>query len=417
MDVATARGRWSSLLLATLMLAGCGGGEPNGLESPPSVPSTAPTDESPTSSESPPPIDEVSLELAPFISGLEAPLYLTHAGDGTGQMYLVEQGGLILLAETDGTLHDDPFLDIQDRVLAGGERGLLGLAFHPEYEVNGRFFVDYTDENGDTVIAEYQRDSAVRANPDSERLLLRINQPYSNHNGGQVAFGPDGLLYIGMGDGGSGGDPHNFGQRTDTLLGKILRIDVDGSAEGRPYGIPADNPFADGQDGRAEIWALGLRNPWRFSFDRETGDLFIADVGQNYLEEIDATPSGEGAGANYGWRVMEASDCFETEGCDQSGLVLPVAEYSHDLGCSVTGGYVYRGGEWPALEGVYLYADYCTGRIWSIRADDALRAEAAPVEELDTDLLVSSFGEVEAGELYVTDHHGAVYRITAPSSP
>jgi glucose/arabinose dehydrogenase len=326
-------------------------------------------------------------------------------------VYVVGQGGVIRVAERNGRLQPTPFLDISDDVTAGGEQGLLGLAFHPAYEQNGRFFVNYTDLNGDTVVAEYRRTGERAAGPGTERVLLHIEQPYPNHNGGMLAFGPDGFLYIGMGDGGSGGDPHDNGQRLDTLLGKMLRIDVDA---GRPYGIPSDNPFVGDEERRPEIWAYGLRNPWRFSFDRQTADLFIGDVGQNELEEIDVLPAGTPTGANLGWRIMEGSRCFLTEDCDTEGLLPPVAEYATAEGCAVTGGYVYRGERFPALRGGYLFADFCGGQIWGLNADKARQGSAVPRLLLRTDFRISSFGEDEAGELYVTDLLGdTVYSIEA----
>lgn len=311
----------------------------------------------------------VKLELKEFVSGLSAPLGLTHAGDGTGRLYVIEQDGTIRIIQK-REVRSTPFLDISDLTDGGGEKGLLGLAFHPRYEDNRRFFINYTDNAGDTVIAEYKRakGSAYRALPASARVLLTIEQPFSNHNGGALAFGPDRFLYIAMGDGGSGGDPMGNGQRTDTLLGKILRIDVDSSSGGRPYGIPAGNPF-NGADGREEIYSLGLRNPWRISFDRKTGDLWIGDVGQNSTEEIDRAKKGTGAGANYGWNVMEGDRCYPA-GANCGGLrqdfTDPIAVYSHDFGCSVTGGYVYRGRRYPVMKGGYFFGDYCSGNIWAI---------------------------------------------------
>ena len=288
---------------------------------------------------------------SPLAEGLASPLFVGNAGDGSGRLFVLEQGGRVRVIR-DGRLLPDPYLDIADRLSAGGERGLLGLAFAPTFAADGRLYVDYTDRDGDTVVSEFTAPDppADRADPASERILLRIEQPYANHNGGALAIGPDGLLWIATGDGGSGGDPQGNGQRLDTLLGKLLRIDPR-PAGGAPYAIPADNPFAGRAAGRcsAEIWAYGLRNPWRFSFDRATGDLWIGDVGQSSWEEVDRWPAGSPAGPNFGWNTMEASHCFEpAEGCPRDGLVLPVAEYGHDRGCSVTGGYVYRG---PAVPG------------------------------------------------------------------
>jgi hypothetical protein len=290
------------------------------------------------------------------------------------------------------------------------------VAFHPNYESNGYFYVNYTDTGGDTVIARYTvSNNPNLADPVSGFTVLTIAQPYSNHNGGQLQFGPDGYLYIGMGDGGDAGDPDNFAQNPDSLLGKMLRIDIDSEI---PYGVPPDNPFISDEKVRAEIWALGLRNPWRFSFDRSTGDLFIGDVGQNSWEEIDYQPAGSSGGENYGWRLMEGNSCFNpSSSCNNGSLTLPVLEYSHDFGCSVTGGYRYRGKDNPLLSGFYIYGDFCSGKIWGAKpgADGKWSAE----ELLDTNLNISAFGEDENGELYVAHRAaagGSVYRIvqTAP---
>ncbi|HLY35323.1 MAG TPA: PQQ-dependent sugar dehydrogenase, partial [Candidatus Limnocylindria bacterium] len=295
----------------------------------------------------------------------------------------------------------------------GGERGLLGLAFHPGFPDPPRIFVDYTRQpDGATVISELQA-TAGRADPASERILLVIPQPYANHNGGQLAFGPDGGLYIGMGDGGSGGDPHGNGQNTHALLGKILRIDVDGPhAPGKAYAIPDDNPFApDGARpgaGAPEVWAYGLRNPWRFSFDPANGDLYIGDVGQSAWEEIDRQPGGSQAGQNYGWNVMEGMHCY-ADGCDPRPYVKPIAEYGHDQGCAVTGGYVYRGGAQPSLDGAYLFGDYCSGTVFTLQLNGgAISVKAI----LSTGKQISSFGVGEDGELYLADlGGGGIYRV------
>ena len=343
------------------------------------------------------------VRLQPLATGLESPVYVTHAGDGSGRLFVVEQAGVIRIIRN-GRLLARPFLDVRSRVISGGEMGLLSVAFHPQYASNGRFFVNYTANSDSlrTVIAEYRVSDAPDVAGRAERVLLEIAQPYRNHNGGLNLFGPDGMLYIGMGDGGSGGDPHNNGQRLDTLLGKLLRLDVNGEA---PYGVPRDNPFVGRAGARGEIWAYGLRNPWRFSFDRATGRLFLADVGQNRWEEIDLLEKG----GNYGWRLMEGAHCFNPEtGCSTTGLILPIAEYGRELGCSVSGGYVYRGTRIRDLVGRYLFSDYCTGRLWSLRESGGRWV----MEELRaTGLTVSSFGEDQAGELYVVDHRGTVYQI------
>lgn len=349
-----------------------------------------------------------TIHLEKVAEGFTQPTYLTHAGDGSGRLFVVEKPGRVWVLQ-DGQRQPEPFLDITDRVRSReSERGLLSIAFHPDYEVNGRFFVDYTDRKGNTVVAEYRvSDDPNRADPSSERVLLYIEQPAANHNGGQLQFGPDGYLYIGMGDGGNAGDPWGNAQNLGVLLGKMLRIDVDAGA---PYGIPADNPFLDKAGARPEIWAYGLRNPWRFSFDRATGDLYIADVGQNKWEEVDVAFAPDPGGQNYGWDVMEGFHCFEpAEGCDPTGLTLPVLEYGHDVGCSITGGYVYRGRKYRDLQGTYFFSDYCTGRLWGMRP---LEGGWQWAEFLATGLNVSTFGEDEEGEIYVLDYaRGDVYHL------
>ncbi len=351
------------------------------------------------------------LALVPVATGLAQPLFATHAGDGSGAIYIVEKRGTIRVV-SNGALRETPFLDITSIVGSqGSEQGLLGLAFHPNYPTNRQFFVNYTDLNGDTVIARYTaRPDGVTADPNSARLVLKIDQPYPNHNGGMLAFGPDKMLWIGTGDGGSAGDPQGNAQNRGSLLGKMLRIDVD---SGDPYGIPPDNPFINDPSTRPEIWALGLRNPWRYSFDRATGDLYIGDVGQGAWEEIDLHRAGSPGGQNYGWNIMEGGHCFRSAACDQSGLELPIAEYpTHGDGtCAVIGGYVYRGQAYPPMVGGYFYADYCGGQIWALSPapDGAWQSTLL----LDTDLSISSFGEDEAGELYITTFEGVLYRLVA----
>ncbi len=351
--------------------------------------------------------------LTPVVaSGLEKPLFLTHAGDESGRLFIVEQPGRIQVVK-EGRLLKAPFLDISDRVAFGGERGLLGLAFHPAYRSNGRFIVNYSRaQDGATVVAEYRVSDDPDRSRREEKVLLIVEQPYGNHNGGMVAFGPDGFLYIGMGDGGSGGDPKNYGQNLNTLLGKVLRIDVD---HGEPYTVPSDNPYGSG-GGRPEIYALGFRNPWRFSFDRETGGLWAADVGQNDWEEIHVVRLG----GNYGWRIMEGSHCFSPRrGCHKKGLELPVAEYGHQGSrCSITGGYVYRGKQIPSLRGTYLFGDYCSGEILGLPENQtgSTRTSTDLPVLLSTGHRISSFGEDQAGELYVVDHGGSIHRITRPKA-
>jgi glucose/arabinose dehydrogenase len=349
----------------------------------------------------PPPVN-----LRPIASGLNHPVFLTNAGDGSGRLFLVEKPGTIRIVK-DGALLADPFLDIRDLVKStGSEQGLLGLAFDPGYAADGRFFVNYIDRDGNTVVARYRVSSADpdRADPASGTAILAINQPYPNHNGGDMVFGPDGYLYIGTGDGGSEGDPLGNGQRLDTLLGKLLRLDVQGDT----YAIPADNPFLNRQDARPEIWAYGLRNPWRFSFDRETGDLYIGDVGQDSYEEIDFQPPGSHGGENYGWNIMEGFHPYK--GGSVGGLAPPVAEYDHTEGnCSVTGGYAYRGTAIPSLSGTYVFGDYCTGQTWVLHLFPGGWGMA---QWFGMKIAISSFGEDENGELYVLDYrNGQAFRV------
>ena len=335
------------------------------------------------------------------------PVFITHAGDGSDRLFVVEQRGVIVAVSESTPGEAATFLDISDRVNRGGsEEGLLGLAFDPAFAENGRFFVYYSAAGPRrSVLSRFER-LGDGANPDSELVILEIEQPFRNHNGGMIAFGPDGHLYVALGDGGSAGDPRGNGQDPSTLLGSVLRIDVRNASEAQPYVAPPDNPFASDGRGRPEVWAYGMRNPWRFSFDRETGELWAGDVGQGEFEEIGIVR----AGANYGWNTMEGAHCFERSVCDQSGLTLPVAEYSHAQGCSVTGGYVYRGSAVPSLAGWYVYGDFCSGRIWAVPADGQQGLEG--VEIVDSGFSVSSFGEDANGELYIIDYGGSVYRVT-----
>ncbi|MCS6871295.1 MAG: PQQ-dependent sugar dehydrogenase [Anaerolineae bacterium] len=335
--------------------------------------------------------------------GFTLPLFLTHAGDGSGRIFVVEKGGTIALLENGrrGTV----FLDIRDRVRSSNyEQGLLGLAFHPNFERNGYFYVNYTNRQGHTVIERYSvlRSDPNRADPSSAKRIMLIRQPYANHNGGMIAFGPDGFLYIGMGDGGGANDPLLAGQDKRTLLGKILRIDVD---NGDPYAIPASNPYADGRQGLPEIWSIGWRNPWRFSFDRVTGDMYIADVGQNRYEEVHIERRGAPGGLNYGWNIMEGSHCFSPRtGCNRNGLQMPIAEYDHSQGISITGGYVYRGAAFPRMQGYYFFADFGSTKVWALREVRANEWEMTEI--MSARFPVSSFGEDEAGELYLVDFGG-----------
>ena len=408
------------LLVAGFLGTACGGSNPTSQATPsPSLatsPSPVPTPThglaTPTGSSA----DNRSFKFTNVASGLSEPVYITDAGDGSGRLFIVEQVGRIRVLKG-GKLLPTPFLDIRSLVASGGERGLLSVAFHPQFKENGAFVVDYTRTSsnpalvGDTVIARYKASppTADVANRNSGQTLLTITQPQANHNGGLVMFGPDGLLYIGMGDGGAGGDvgsghaPEGNGQSLTTLLGKILRIEV--GATGR-YTVPATNPNL-GTGARREIWAYGIRNPWRFSFDRATNDLYIADVGQNAYEEIDFQPASAIGGANYGWPLWEGNHRYRL-GTTRGADTKPVAEYTHSGGaCSVTGGYVYRGAMIPALSGFYIFGDYCNGRLWTlVKFGGAWRMSSLR----DTPYSISSFGEDGAGELYLVDHRGSVYR-------
>jgi glucose/arabinose dehydrogenase len=351
------------------------------------------------------------IALTQHASGLTSPIHLNHAGDGSGRLFVIEQRGRIRILNN-GVLLGSPFLDISDRVSCCGERGLLSMAFPPNFTSKNYFYVYYTDLSGNIQISRFL---VTDQNPDvadafSEENILTINHPiFSNHNGGQLAFGPDGFLYIGTGDGGGGGDPLGNAQNPDALLGKILRIDVESGVT--PYSIPADNPFVETFGFRPEIWAIGLRNPWRFSFDRLSGDLYIGDVGQSDFEEVDFQPVSSAGGENYGWNIMEGAQCYNNPACDTTGLVLPIAEYDHTKGCSITGGMVYRGIVQPGLQGTYFYGDYCSGRIWGARKNGMVWQNSLLI---DTALSISSFGEDEAGEIYVADYStGIIYKITA----
>ncbi len=380
------------------------------------LPTEAPlTEPTPTITLAPAPrLDVLRLRLASVALGLDAPVFVTHAGDGSGRLFVVEKAGLIRIIGDDGVL-PVPFLDIRDRVgSSGSEQGLLGLAFAPDYLSRGHFFVNYTDRRGGTVVARF----TVSADPDaadpgSEFRVLAFDQPAANHNGGMLAFGPDGYLWIGTGDGGAANDRFGNGQNPDTLLGKMLRLDVT-SDPAVPYLIPGDNPWINAdwnrRDMRDEVWAVGLRNPWRYSFDRATGDLWIADVGQNIYEEVHFVPAGSQGALNFGWPIMEGTHCFPKDAaCERAGLEIPVLDYEHaGNGCSVTGGYVYRGATFSTLVGVYLYADYCSGKIWGLTPDEGGWRDALLLE---SGLNISSFGEDEAGELYVVSLRGGVYRV------
>lgn len=432
------------LLLFILGLAACQpvptplGVLPSATDLPAAVASPIPTQADPTAqaSETPPVLEEQapSATIAPIsqtgqetvtglpdpawyawekvLSGFQLPVFLSGAGDGSGRLFVVTQTGMIYIAR-EGVVSDEPFLDLQDRVskpnLTGyyGERGLLGLAFHPRFKENGYYYVNYTDRDGNTVIARYTAPAgADQADSQSELRLLTVEQPYANHNGGMLAFGPDGYLYIGLGDGGSAGDPQGNGQSLETWLGKILRIDVD---KVEPYAIPAGNPFAS-QGGKPEIWAYGLRNPWRFSFDALTGDLYIGDVGQGAWEEVNFLAAGSLGGVNFGWDYREGAHAFEGQAPENLDFTDPAAEYSHELGCSITGGEVYRGMNLAEWQGVYLYGDYCNGNVWGL-----LRSPAGDWQNqlmFATGISISSFGVDEMGEIYLLDHDsGDIYKL------
>ena len=339
-------------------------------------------------------------------SGFQNPVGIANAADGTARLFILEQAGLVRVLEGD-VISKIPFLDIRSKVSCCGERGLLGLAFHPDYANNGTIYVNYTDVDGDTVIARFSTaaDNPEQIDPASEVILLNISQPYGNHNGGGMAFGPDGYLYIGLGDGGSANDPHANAQNTNSLLGKILRIDVN---EGEYYAIPQENLFLSG-GGLPEIWAFGLRNPWRFTFDSHTGDLYIGDVGQNTWEEINFWPVTAPSGANFGWNFREGMHEFKGDPPANLQLVDPVTEYAHDQGCSVTGGVVYRGNGLPEWKGVYLYGDYCTGKIWGLFPTGSGAWQNKLLFE--TGFNITAFGQDEAGEVYLVDYSGVLYQL------
>lgn len=347
------------------------------------------------------------IQLNQVTDGIENPVLATHAGDNSGRLFIVEQSGKIRIL-SNGVLLATTFLDITDRIRCCGESGLLGMAFPPVHGVNKfYFYVNYIDTDGNTIVSRFALLSANQADPDSEEILLEIEQPFSNHNGGQLAFGPDGMLYIGVGDGGSGGDPLGSGQNLNSLLGKMLRIDVEGNVT--PYAIPVDNPFVGMQNVRPEIWSYGLRNPWRFSFDRSTGDLYIGDVGQDLFEEVNVQDKSSKGGENYGWNIMEGVHCFSDNNCDRNGLTLPKLEYSHNEGaCAVTGGHVYRGATFPALQGIYLFGDFCSGQVGGLRRTNTGWESTVLLE---TPHSITSFGEDESGNVYLLNGSGVLYQI------
>ncbi len=354
---------------------------------------------------------QTKIELLQMAQGFHKPVGLYSPPDGSKRLFVVEQGGTIrIIKQTKPQLK--PFLDLSQKISAGGEKGLLGLAFHPKFKENGRFFVNYTrDQDGlHSIISEFR---VSKKNPDaadsqSEKILLQIKQPYGNHNGGQIAFGLDGMLYIGTGDGGSGNDPHNHGQNLSSLLGKMLKISVDNRSKGLAYGLPDDNPFLKKKGVRPEIWAYGLRNPWRFSFDPLTGQLWAADVGQRHREEINIIKKGK----NYGWRIMEGKICTPgvNRHCDSKGLEPPLHDYPRSEGTAIIGGFVYRGQNIPDLCGAYVYGDYGSGQVWALRYKG--RTVTQPLQLLNAKRPITSFGQDQDHELYVVEHSGNIYRLS-----
>jgi glucose/arabinose dehydrogenase len=387
--------------------------EPTPTSEPPATDTPAPPDATPTQ----PPDDEpafdpeaVSLDVELVADGFNQPLFVTHAGDGSDRIFVVERGGSIRL------LSGELLLDITGRVTSSGtEQGLLGLAFHPSFADNRWLYVNYTDLNGDTVVSRFEMTGEGIIDPGSEHIILTQEQPAGNHNGGMIDFGPDGYLYIGLGDGGGSYDTFETAQDLQSLLGKLLRIDV--NAEDEPYAVPSDNPFVTNDDARPEIWAYGLRNPWRFAFDTETGDLHIADVGQNMFEWVHFQPAGSAGGENYGWPIFEGDYCLIEERCDEPGFVEPVAVYAHadGLGCAIIGGYVYRGDEFPNLWGAYLYSDLCSGNIWTLARDADGEWQSTLMPQIGG--RISSFGKDESGNIYIIDLAGGnIYRIVDPAA-
>jgi glucose/arabinose dehydrogenase len=419
------RGRfWAALVAAAAIAIGCTTTTPSAS---PAVTATSPAS-TPASPGAPIPSLTSNPTDAPFVAAnvrvTLQPLATVPGGalaiaapdDGSGRLFVATQQGRVW-AVTNGVTADHSMLDISGRITSGGERGLLGIALHPGFPTDPRIFTDYTDRNGNTVVSSFRLVSgdASRFDPTSEAIVLRVDQPFANHNGGGVIFGPDGNLYITLGDGGGGGDPRGNGQNLNVLLAKILRIDVDHPAGDRAYGIPVDNPLFGQRGGsqRAEIWLWGLRNPWRVSFDRATEDFWIGDVGQNKWEEIDVVRAGTSF-QNFGWNRMEGAHCYApASGCDKSGLTLPVTEYGHDQGCAVIGGYVYRGTGYPILRRAYLFSDSCSGTIWAIPA--AATQPVQPVAVGETSGSPAGFGEDPAGELYLANLDGTISRLAASS--
>jgi glucose/arabinose dehydrogenase len=412
---------WLATVVAAAALASCSTNPPSepprGSTPPPSAsgpaatkaPSASVATGAPTGSAAR--LSDLAIALEPFASVPGGPLAIAAPNDGSGRLFVAAQDGKAWVVEADGTTRPGPLVDLSDRLRSGGEQGLLGIALHPGFPTDPRVFVDYTDKAGDTIVASLTLDPGDpnRLDPASQRQLLFVDQPFANHNGGALAFGPDGYLYVSLGDGGSGGDPQGNGQNTNALLGKILRLDIDSSGGDQAYAIPSDNPFANG-GGRGEVWLYGLRNPWRLSFDRANGDLWIGDVGQNAFEEVDVARAGIG-GLNFGWNRMEGSHCFRSDRCERDGLTLPVSDYGRDLGCTVIGGYVYRGSRYPFLAGTYLFTDYCSGEIFAL--DASSNGLVAPVTVGNGSSGISAFGEDAGRELYITALDGTVSKVVA----
>jgi glucose/arabinose dehydrogenase len=381
------------IFAAALSLIACGGGSSSGTggNPPPPPPSGTPP----------------AITLSTVVTGLSSPVGMESAHDGTGRFFVVQQGGTIRIVQN-GAISATPFLDITSLVESGGEKGLLGLAFHPNFSTNRKFYVDYTHRTGtqlQTFIVEYlvSAGNPNLADTSTARILLTINQPFDNHKGGQLVFGADGFLYIGMGDGGSGGDPQGNAQNTNALLGKILRIDVNTTSAGKPYDIPAGNPFAAG-GGAPEVYAYGFRNPWRFSFDAATSRLFVGDVGQDAFEEVDIVEIG----MNYGWNVMEGTHCYNASTCSSAGLTPPIVDYAHSEGESVTGGFLYRGTAIPGMVGRYIFGDFISGKIWILTESGATWNQTLA---LSTGRGISSFARDDNGEIYVIDYGGNVLKV------
>jgi glucose/arabinose dehydrogenase len=399
-------------LALSLVVSACGSSSAASVPTPTTTPSAPTATSAPNTS-----IGAGDVQLAQFAQGLQSAVYLAAAPGQTDRLYVVRQTGLIMVVNMDGSVRSQPFLDIRQIVdTSGSERGLLSMVFHPDFAQNGYFYVNYTGAGGAVTVARYHvtPTNSYTVDPSSAHVILTMSHPVANHNGGVLQFGRDGYLYISIGDGGNGNSSN--GQRKNLTLGKILRIDVNHTSGSQQYAIPADNPFVNQSGVRPEIWAYGLRNPWRYSFDRATGDLYIGDVGQNIWEELNYQPAASKGGQNYGWAIFEGDSCYaSSSACSSaSGLTKPIYVYKHQNGnCVITGGYVYRGKQYPSLIGTYFFADYCSGRVWAFPAKQAQTGKVTPTQVLDTKTPISSFGEDNSGELYVVSLSGTIYRLTA----